>query len=135
VVGCDFFSEPVQYNDQVIFGLRILAIVDIASHFFMHKMMNPTPPAALKSHEVIAFLKETIEQYGVPRRGVVVNHSAWLSSTELALDEDTAPRGEFLQKYDIQFGPMAVEDEERIHGWITSLGIRCEFDADNIGTG
>ena len=54
------------------------------------------------------------------------------SSTEMLLDEDTAPQGQFLQAEDIEFGPMPYSVKQAIEAWVTSLGVRCEFNADNI---
>ena len=131
-MGCVFCPQPVQKEDEILIGFRMLSIVDIASGYIMHFDHLPCAPSAVDSATVIKLLSDAIKIHGAPRQGIVISHSVWLSSTELALDEDTATQGEFLQRYDIQFGPMTHEDKVRIRDWILSLGVRCEFNADNI---
>jgi hypothetical protein len=131
-VGCTFVPQRVRFEGEILFGFRLLACMDVASHYTMHHKPLPRPPDPLKAVDVIEFLSEAVQQYGPPHDGIVVSHSAWLSSTEMLLDEDTAPQGQFLQREEIEFGPMEHGDKQAIETWVQSLGVRCEFNADNI---
>jgi len=131
-VGCTFIPRRVRFEDEIFFGFRVLGCMDIASHYSMHHKPLPRQPAPLQAAEIIDFLSEVIDQHGPPLDGVVISHSAWLSSTEMLLDEDTAPQGEFLQAEEIEFGPMPDSVKQAVVAWVTSLGVKCEFNADNI---
>ena len=131
-VGCVFFPRGVLVDTEPVFGMRVLEVIDIASHFVIHHKPIPHRPNALRAQEVIDFLTETIAAHGPPRLGIVISHSAWLSSTELEFDEDTAVQGSYLQKAEIDFPPMSYDDKMKIEYWIKSHGVRCEFNADNI---
>jgi hypothetical protein len=132
VIGCVFSSQPVLYQGSLLVGFRTLVCTDAASFFLMHRAPIPAPPDRLTADQVIAFLSDVVSRHGLPRLGVAISHSAWLSSTELAIDPDTAPQGEFLATGGIRFPPMAAEDCDAIRARVTALGVACEFDADNI---
>lgn len=131
-LGCVFAQSPVMHEDEVLFGFRVLACTDVASEYMMHFTMLPRQPDPVRAEDVIQCLGECISKHGAPRVGVVISHGVWLSSAELLLDEDTAPRGEFLRDHEIEFGPMAYEEKQAIEEWARKQGFRCEFSGDNI---
>src|ERR1700731_686925 len=98
-VGCTFIPRRVRFETEILFGFRHLACMDVASHYTMHHKPLPRQPDPLKATDVIGFLSEVVQQHGRPSEGIVISHSAWLSSTEMLLDEDTAPQGQFLPEW------------------------------------
>jgi len=131
-MGCVFSPQPVLSQGRLLVGFRTLVCTDAASYFLMHWSPIRGGRDRLTADQVIGFFSGVLDKHGPPRLGVVVSHSAWLSSTELAIDPDTAPQGEFLAASGISFPPMAAVDCDAIRAWADALGIAREFDADNI---
>lgn len=98
----------------------------------MHCDHIPEDPTPLSFEQIVHLLEGNFAKYQRSKVGIVISHSAWLSSHELYLDEDTAPQGEFLHRNGIEFGPMTQENKEKIYRWGNSLGLAVEFNADNI---
>jgi hypothetical protein len=120
------------HQGEVLLGVRQVTALDVASGFFMGFDMLPESPDALRATRLIPFMERICDDFGMPSKGWVVSHSCWLSSLELALDEDTAEQGEFLEQNGIQFGPMPQRDKDEISAWGVSRGIRIIFDGDQI---
>jgi hypothetical protein len=133
-VGCVFVPQRVRHENEILFGFRMLACTDMASHFDMHRISISKAPAPVMSAEIRLLLEETIERHGKPHHGIAISHSVWQSSLEMFLDEDTEPQGRFLKENEIEFGPMRDDEQQKIRQWIEGIGVRCEFNADNIST-
>jgi hypothetical protein len=132
-VGCIFSQTPIVKDDQILIAMRMMLSTDVATTYVLGHEPIAEKTDALDSDQVINFLKKITERHGTPRCGFVISHSAWLSSEELALDEDTAPRAEVLKQFDVHFGSMQFGDKSRIEAWVKdTLRVRCEFDGNKI---
>ena len=92
----------------------------------------PKDPDTLDLSDLVPFLDKITNDHGEPTKGYILSHSSWLSSTELAVDEDTAEQGEFLEQFGISFGPMPDSDKDRLLKWASERDRIFIFDADQI---
>jgi hypothetical protein len=130
--GSVFTPQPILHEGELLFGVRSVTALDVASGFFMGFDMQPEPPDAVRAHRLIPFLERICDEYGDPSKGWVVSHSCWLSSLELALDDDTAEQGRFLETNGIEFGPMPDSDKAEISAWGSKRGFSILYDGDQI---
>ena len=130
--GSVFMPRPVLHEGKILLGIRQLTALDMASHFCMDFDMEPEAPDTLRANRLIPFLERVGERHGRPSKGWVISHSSWLSSLELALDDDTAQQGRFLEQAGIEFGPMSDRDKREIEAWGAKQEISVIFDADQI---
>jgi hypothetical protein len=120
------------HDDKLFLGVRAVTALDMASGYFMGFDMRPEAPDAVRAHQLIPFLERICDEHGAPSKGWVVSHSCWLSSLELALDDDTADQGRFLEENGIEFGPMSDKDKAEIIAWGERSGLNILFDGDQI---
>jgi hypothetical protein len=134
LMGCIFSATPVQHQGEVLIGMRIASVIDVASYYTMGYIAIPKPPTAMNYDDVIGLLTTVLKQHGPPKCGIVISHSCWLSSSAMLKDADIAPRIETLKNKGIKFGPMKDDDKKRIIRWVeVEDGLRCEFDPENMG--
>jgi hypothetical protein len=131
VYGSLFFPQGVLHEGEPIFGMRHISSMDFASGFHMGFDVIPTPPDKLSAGTVIKFLDRIADERGLPRIGIVISHSCWLSSEEFS-DPDTADRGDVILQYGIKFEGMNPEDKALIVDWGVERGIHVIFDGDLI---
>lgn len=132
-IGCLFSPQGVVDGDgQVFMGYRVVTAIDAATTYFMHMQTMVRDPEPLTAGELIEFFEALLKKFGRPRKGLVVSHSCWLSSLELAMDDDTAEQGEFLQAIGHSFGPMADREKGDLTKWATDRGLELLFDGDQI---
>lgn len=132
VCGSVFTPQSIMHEGELLFGVRVVTALDFASGFCMGFDMPPEPPNAVRAHRLIPFLERICDEYGDPSKGWVVSHSCWLSSLELALDDDTAVQGRFLADHGIEFGPMSDSDKADIRAWGFKRGFDILYDGDQI---
>jgi hypothetical protein len=101
--------------------------VDYASQKALHCKPLSKTPGALTSADVLGFLSEVFDRYGLPRSMVMLAPSVWQSSHEMLLDDETLRRGEFLKTMDIEILPMTKTDKEAIRTWLRPFGLRLTF--------
>ena len=130
--GSTFVEANIIHEGNIITGMRVLTVLDVASHYHMHFKMIESAPDAARADDVICLLNETFTKYQRPQVGVVISNSVWYSSLELLNDEDTTDRGEFLRDIGAEFGPMSWDGKKKLSDWATAQGLRCEFNGDNI---
>ena len=127
-----FTQYPLMYEGGEQLDIRLVTAIDVASGYRMGFDILPEATGTLRATRLIPFMERIFDDFGVPSKGCVVSHSCWLSSLELALDEDTAEQGEFLERCGIQFGPMPDMDKAEISAWGDSRGIKIIYDGDQI---
>jgi hypothetical protein len=129
-VVSSILSPPMQHEGEKYETVRVLAVMDAASGYQMHFKILPRTPRMITSNEIIELLQETFDTYKFPNKGIVISHGVWLSSSDLLKHPDIAQRSQILRKLGINFESMADDEKEKISDWVTSLNLRCEFDAD-----
>jgi hypothetical protein len=132
-IGSVFTPQRVLYQGTEIFGLRQLIATDLACQFILGFEALPKFPDAVDASELIPLLNKITEDHGPPTKGYIISHSCWLSSTELAVDEDTAVQGEFLELNGIHFGPMTEITKSRLDKWADERSAILIYDGNRIG--
>jgi len=125
-------GEPSAVKYGVSIGVQALAAADMVSHHLLHGRPIPRMPGPLTAQEILSFLREVFDRHGLPRVGVLLAPSVWMSSAEMLLDDDLAQRAEFLRRLDIQIGPMERRHKETITVSLGHLGLRTEFEEDRL---
>jgi hypothetical protein len=137
-IGC-VFSGPFWFDDKTSgtecsqkyganVGVQTLVVMDVGSDKFLHGEPIPKVPDYLTADEVCGVLGKVFQTTGMPRIGVVIGSSVCQSSHELLLNEETRPRGEWLQKLEIEIPPMPALEKDQIRLRLTSLGLQVSFD-------
>jgi len=128
------FLPPVQDKGNLILAARNLICTDMASFFTMDFEVLPRHGASTTAADLVPLLTRVFKQFGRPHVGVVLSHSVWVSSAVMATDPDLKDRGEVLAHCGVSFPEMSLAEKDRIFKWIVAQGLKCEFDADNIGS-
>ncbi len=131
-IGSAFLPQPIQHNDGVIVAARNLLCSDVASYFMMDFEIVARQTDATQAGDIIPMLERVFDKYGKPTHGVIVSHSVWVSSDEMASDEDMVDRGADLQSVGVSFDAMSETEKRKLEQWIIAQGVRCEFDANNV---
>ncbi len=128
-------GEPSAVKYGVSIGVQALAAADVVSQDVLHGRPIPKTPAPLTAEEVLSFLREVFERHGLPRVGVLLARSVWMSSAEMMLEVDLAQRAEFLRQLDINIGPMERCQKATLAASLGQLALRVEFDEDRLKLG
>ena len=126
------FLPPIEHEGHTIVCARNLLCTDVASFFAMGFEIVPRSPEPTKASDIIPLLERVFREHGMPKQGVVISHSAWVSSYEMIADPDLSDRGETLSDFNVSFGEMTILEKEKITNWIEQRGIKCEFDGNKI---
>lgn len=126
-------GDPLAVKYGVNIGVQALAASDVVSQYMLHARPIAKTPSALTAQEILTFLNEVFEKHGLPRIGIFLGPSIWMSSAEMLLDDVLAKRGELLRTLDIEIGPMQNRDKETFVASMTERGLKVEFDEDNLG--
>jgi hypothetical protein len=125
-------SDPCAQNFGVSVGIQTLAAMDVATQKILQVEALPRVPGALMADELLRFLKKIFDKQGKPKIGVLFSGSVWMSSQEMLFDPNVAARAEYLQKVDIQLGPMADGEKSKLVENLTIRKMRVVFDEEAI---
>lgn len=89
----------------------------------------PSPFTAL---EIMEFLQPVFQNHGLPRVGIVISKSVWLSSHEITRDPDLRPQSKPLRDYGIKFTAMAESEKFDLSNTISALGLKADFDTPDF---
>jgi len=130
--GSAFMPQKVKVKEELIQGMRTIGVSDLASGFFMDFEAIPEKPNSIESSQIISLIERVNQKYGKPTKGIVISHSCWLSSSELANDKDTRDQGEFLDSIEVNFEAMSPSTKDEILAWGVTNDLTIIFDADEI---
>jgi len=126
-------GDPLAVRYGVNIGVQALAASDVVSQYILHARPIAKAPSPLTAQEMLTFLNEVFEKHGLPRIGIFLGPSIWMSSEEMLLDDVLAQRGDLLRRLDIDIGPMQNRDKDMFVASMTEHGLKVEFDEDNLG--
>ena len=131
-VGCIFSPQGVEKDGEAFLGYRVLTCMDVATGYFMHMELMVRDPEPLTCGELVHVIESLLDKHGRPFKGLVVSHSCWLSSLELAMDDDTAEQGAYVEALGHSFGPMPDREKKDLSKWAEDNGMILLFDGDQI---
>jgi len=105
-LSCGLSPERVAHDGSDYFGFRMLNFFDLSSGSHLHLGLVLRDPEPLKASDLIPFFEELLAQHGPPKYGLVISHSAHLSTFDLFIDKDTCALGAFLFEHGIKFDAM-----------------------------
>lgn len=125
-------GTPSAVEFGVNMGVQALAAMDAVSQSPLHGRPFEKTPSPFTALEIMAFLHEVFERHGLPRIGVLISSSVWKSSHEMLLDDTISQRAAMLADFEIEIGPMDVTEKEKITLSLKQIGLKTEFDDDNL---
>lgn len=131
--GTVFQPKPIAYNEgTIIHGMRTLTAMDVASRFMLGFELIEKKPGIVYASRLIPFINRMFSEFSKPQKGVVVSHSCWLSSSQLAADPDTRGQSHCLQEAGVRFEAMPEREKEKLRDWANEAGIDLLFSGDEI---
>ena len=126
-IGTLFAPCAIQYEGRPIAGIRQLLCIDVTSHYIMDSVGLMREPDVVTAKDVLYFVTKVMTEQGMPRKGFIVLKSTYLSSHDLADDEQTQRQGAFLASIGVSFPAMTEEDKATFQERMSIVTLKAAF--------
>ncbi len=126
-IGSIFTPATIHHEGNFITGVRQLLSIDVASQYIMDFVPLLRSPDPATAGDILHFLARVLTKEGMPRQGVIVLKSTYLSSSSLLEDPQTKEQGLFLRENGFTFPAMPSTDRSILQERMDVLKLKIGF--------